>query len=100
MELNLTQIKDWARNSSKELAVNISNTFRILLKRPPLMYFLKIHGSWEDWFRLLKKFSTRRLIDLQAGLIKAFEDVLAQPKEQHSTIFKNLSHPNPLKGLI
>lgn len=52
--------------------------------------------SQNPWFLgrlvpLLKKFSTRRLIDLQAGLIKAFEDVLAQPKEQHSTIFKNLA---------
>ena len=40
---------------------------------------------------LVRQFPTRRLIDLQAGLIKAFEDVLAQPKEQHSTIFKNLA---------
>ena len=51
--------------------------------------------SQNPWFLgrllpLVRKFSTRRLIDLQSDLIKAFQDVLAQPKEQHSTIFKNL----------
>ena len=52
--------------------------------------------SQNPWFLgrllpLVRKFSTRRLIDLQAGLIEAFELVLAQPKEQHNTIFKNLA---------
>ena len=42
-------------------------------------------------FGLVKKFSARRLIDLQSHLIEAFEQVLAQPKEQHATIFKNLA---------
>ena len=51
--------------------------------------------SQNPWFLgrllpLVRKFSTRRLIDLQSDLIKAFQDVLEQPKEQHSTIFKNL----------
>ena len=51
--------------------------------------------SQNPWFlgRLLplaNKFSTRQLIDLQTNLIGAFEEVLAQPKEQHSNIFKNL----------
>lgn len=51
--------------------------------------------SQNPWFlgRLLplaNKFSTRRLIDLQSNLIGAFEEVLAQPKEQHPSIFKNL----------
>jgi DNA polymerase-3 subunit delta len=51
--------------------------------------------SQNPWFLgrllpLVRKFPTRRLIDLQAGLIEAFEQVLALPKEQHNTIFKNL----------
>jgi len=51
--------------------------------------------SQNPWFLgrllpLVKKFSTRRLIDLQANLITAFEDLLSQPKEQHANIFKNL----------
>ena len=51
--------------------------------------------SQNPWFlgRLLplaNKFSTRRLIDLQSNLIGAFEEVLDQPKEQHTSIFKNL----------
>ena len=52
--------------------------------------------SQNPWFLgrllpLVKNFSTRRLIDLQANLITAFEQVLAQPKEQHANIFKNLA---------
>ena len=52
--------------------------------------------SQNPWFlgRLLpitKKFNTRRLIDLQADLIGAFEKLLSQPKEQQVTIFKNLA---------
>tara|TARA_B100000242_G_scaffold164992_1_gene117878 strand:+ start:13901 stop:14998 length:1098 start_codon:yes stop_codon:yes gene_type:complete len=52
--------------------------------------------SQNPWFLgrllpLVQKFSARRLIDLQAGLIEAFEQVLAQPKEQHAAIFKNLA---------
>jgi DNA polymerase-3 subunit delta len=52
--------------------------------------------SQNPWFLgrllpLVRKFPTRRVIDLQAGLIEAFELVLAQPKEQHNTIFKNLA---------
>ncbi len=52
--------------------------------------------SQNPWFLgrllgLVKKFSARRLIDLQSHLIEAFEQVLAQPKEQHATIFKNLA---------
>ena len=51
--------------------------------------------SQNPWFigrllPLVRKFSTRRLIDLQSDLIQAFQDILTQPKEQHSTIFKNL----------
>lgn len=51
--------------------------------------------SQNPWFLgrllgLVKKFSARRLIDLQSHLIEAFEQVLAMPKEQHVTIFKNL----------
>ena len=86
----MTQTSDWEKTNLKESAVNTLNTFPIRLKKPLLMYFLKIHGFLGRLFPLVRKFSTRRLIDLQAGLIKAFEDVLAQPKEQHSTIFKNL----------
>ena len=52
--------------------------------------------SQNPWFLgrllgLVKKFSARRLIDLQSHLIEAFEQVIAQPKEQHPTIFKNLA---------
>jgi len=52
--------------------------------------------SQNPWFLgrllgLVKSFSARRLIDLQAHLIETFEQVLAQPKEQHATIFKNLA---------
>ncbi|MDG1173532.1 MAG: DNA polymerase III subunit delta [Opitutales bacterium] len=52
--------------------------------------------SQNPWFlgRLLPlvgKFSARRLIDLQSFLIQAFQDVLAQPKESHPQIFKNLA---------
>ena len=52
--------------------------------------------SQNPWFLgrllgLVRKFSARRLIDLQSHLIEAFEQVLAQPKEQHATIFKNLA---------
>lgn len=51
--------------------------------------------SQNPWFLgrllgLVKEFSARRLIDLQSHLIEAFEQVLAQPREQHATIFKNL----------
>ena len=57
--------------------------------------------SQNPWFLgrllpLVKNFSTRRLIDLQANLITAFEQVLAQPKEQHANIFKTWrSRPIP-----
>lgn len=52
--------------------------------------------SQNPWFLgrllgLVKKFSARRLIDLQSHLIEAFEQVIDQPKEQHPTIFKNLA---------
>lgn len=52
--------------------------------------------SQNPWFLgrllgLVKSFSARRLIDLQAHLIETFEQVLAQPKDQHATIFKNLA---------
>ena len=52
--------------------------------------------SQNPWFlgrllSLVSKFSARRLIDLQSFLIQAFEDVLAQPKESHPQIFKNLA---------
>ncbi len=52
--------------------------------------------SQNPWFLgrllgLVKEFSARRLIDLQSNLIEAFEQVLAKPKEQHATIFKNLA---------
>ena len=52
--------------------------------------------SQNPWFLgrllgLVRKFSARRLIDLQSNLIEAFEQVLAQPKEEHATIFKNLA---------
>ena len=52
--------------------------------------------SQNPWFlgRLLSvvnKFSARRLIDLQSFLIQAFEEILAQPRESHPQIFKNLA---------
>ena len=52
--------------------------------------------SQNPWFlgRLLpitKKFNTRRLIDLQADLIAAFEKLMAHPKEEQSNIFKDLA---------
>ena len=52
--------------------------------------------SQNPWFvgRLLpitKRFSTRRLIDLQAGLIDAFEKLLSQPKEDQENILKDLA---------
>ena len=52
--------------------------------------------SQNPWFlsrllSLLDKFSARRLIDLQSDLIRAFQDVLIQPKEQHAKIFKHLA---------
>ena len=52
--------------------------------------------SQNPWFvgRLLpitKRFSTRRLIDLQAGLIYAFEKLLSQPKEEQGNILKDLA---------
>jgi DNA polymerase-3 subunit delta len=48
------------------------------------------------WFlgRLLpivKKFNTRRLIDLQSALLEAFEQLLVQPREEQSGIFKDLA---------
>ena len=51
--------------------------------------------SQNPWFLgrllpLVKKFNTRRLIDLQSHLIGTFEEVLARPKEEHATVFKNL----------
>ena len=51
--------------------------------------------SQNPWFLgrllpLVRNFSTRRLIDLQANLISCFEKILQQPKEEHSSIFKNL----------
>ncbi len=52
--------------------------------------------SQNPWFLgrllgLVKKFSARRLIDLQSHLIETFEQLLEQPKEHHATIFKNLA---------
>ena len=52
--------------------------------------------SQNPWFlgRLLpltKKFNTRRLIDLQADLIAAFEKLMTHPKEEQSNIFKDLA---------
>ena len=52
--------------------------------------------SQNPWFlgRLLpitKKFNTRRLIDLQADLIGAFEKLLSQPKEEQPNILKDLA---------
>lgn len=52
--------------------------------------------SQNPWFlgRLLPitdKFNTRRLIDLQADLIGAFEKLLAQPKEDQPGILKDLA---------
>ena len=52
--------------------------------------------SQNPWFLgrllpLVEKFSARRLIDLQANLIQVFQDILEQPKDAHSTIFKNLA---------
>ena len=52
--------------------------------------------SQNPWFlgRLLpitKKFNTRRLIDLQANLIAAFEKLLSQPKEEQPDILKDLA---------
>ena len=52
--------------------------------------------SQNPWFvgRLLpitKRFTTRRLIDLPAGLIDAFEKLLSQPKEEQGNILKDLA---------
>ena len=52
--------------------------------------------SQNPWFlgRLLpltKNFNTRRLIDLQADLIGAFEKLLSQPKEDQPNILKDLA---------
>ena len=52
--------------------------------------------SQNPWFlgRMLpvtKKFNTRRLIDLQADLIGAFEKLLSQPKEEQPNIIKDLA---------
>ena len=48
------------------------------------------------WFlgRLLpivKRFNTRSLIDLQAALLEAFEQLLIQPRDQQVAIFKDLA---------
>lgn len=40
---------------------------------------------------IVKRFSTRALIDLQASLLEAFQQLLAQPREQQSAIFKDLA---------
>ena len=40
---------------------------------------------------ITKRFTTRRLIDLQAGLIEAFEKLLSQPKEEQGNILKDLA---------
>ena len=52
--------------------------------------------SQNPWFlgRLLpivKKFNTRKLIDLQSALLEAFEQLLVQPREQQVNIFKDLA---------
>lgn len=52
--------------------------------------------SQNPWFlgRLLpivKRFNTRMLIDLQASLLEAFEQLLVQPREQQVAIFKDLA---------
>ena len=52
--------------------------------------------SQNPWFLgrvlpLTKKFNTRRLIDLQADLIVAFEKLMSLPKEEQSSIFKDLA---------
>jgi DNA polymerase III subunit delta len=52
--------------------------------------------SQNPWFlgRLLpivKKFNTRKLIDLQSALLEAFEQLLIQPRERQVNIFKDLA---------
>ena len=52
--------------------------------------------SQNPWFlgRLLpivKRFNTRKLIDLQSALLEAFEQLLIQPREQQVNIFKDLA---------
>ena len=52
--------------------------------------------SQNPWFlgRLLpivKRFNTRKLIDLQSSLLEAFEQLLIQPREQQVNIFKDLA---------
>ena len=40
---------------------------------------------------IVKRFSTRALIDLQAALLETFQQLLAQPREQQAAIFKDLA---------
>ena len=52
--------------------------------------------SQNPWFlgRLLpivKRFNTRKLIDLQSSLLEAFEQLLIQPRERQVNIFKDLA---------
>lgn len=52
--------------------------------------------SQNPWFLgrvlpLTKKFNTRKLIDLQSDLISAFEKLMALPKDEHPSIFKDLA---------
>jgi DNA polymerase-3 subunit delta len=52
--------------------------------------------SQNPWFlgRLLpivKRFNTRKLIDLQSSLLETFEQLLIQPREQQVNIFKDLA---------
>ena len=60
-------------------------------KNHPQCIFPEPLVPWSSYLDWSKNFSARRLIDLQSHLIEAFEQVLAQPKEQHATIFKNLA---------
>ena len=78
------------KDQLSRISQNIFNTFPIPRKDHIQCIFPKpmVPGRL---LPLVKNFSTRRLIDLQANLITAFEQVLAQPKELHANIFKNLA---------
>ena len=78
----------------KEQLVRIGSKFLELFSDPAEKTTLNFF-SQNPWFLgrllpLVKKISTRDLINLQSELIRAFEDLLDQPKEEHATIFKNL----------
>ena len=90
MEKNWTPTSALSKDQLERIGKKYQDHFSYSNEKSTLNLF-----SQNPWFLgrllpLVRKFSTRRLIDLQSDLIKAFQDILTQPKEQHSTIFKNL----------